>query len=112
MCHIFRNFLVSGTIFKEHLTSSVFRFSLELKFETFLLSRSIEGDIMNVLRSLCKMPPPPPVLTKLELSRQIRVKVISRNLHKNPLIEKSCAVRGDGQTCRSNSRSSQLRERV
>jgi len=48
-------FPVSGTIFKEYLRS-VFRFSLKLLFETFRLSRRIEGDIVNVLEYLCKMP--------------------------------------------------------
>jgi hypothetical protein len=39
---------------------------------TFLILRRIERDsIINVHRSSCKVPVPCPVLTKLELSRQI-----------------------------------------
>jgi hypothetical protein len=57
--HIFRHYLINGTIFGETLlnTKCVFLFSLQLLFETFLILRRIQRVIViNVKTSSCKVP--------------------------------------------------------
>jgi hypothetical protein len=57
--HIFPHYLINGTIFGKLLLNikCVFWFSVQLLSETFLILRRIQRDIIiNVHRSLCKLP--------------------------------------------------------
>jgi hypothetical protein len=57
--HIYRHYLINGTIFgKKSLNiKCVFWFSLQLLFETFLILRRNQRDVViNVKRSSCKVP--------------------------------------------------------
>ena len=56
---IYQRYLINGTIFGRNLLNikCVFLFSLQLLFQTFLLTRRIRQDIVtNVKMSLCKVP--------------------------------------------------------
>ena len=56
--HIFRNYLINGTIFVKRLldTKCVFWLSLQLLFETFVILRRIQQHIaMDVKPPLCKV---------------------------------------------------------
>jgi hypothetical protein len=57
--HIFRHYLINGTIFGKKLlnTKCVFWFSLQLLSKTFFIIRRIQRDIViNVKKSSCKVP--------------------------------------------------------
>ena len=57
--HIFRHYLINGTIFEKKMlnTKCVFWFSLQLSFEKFLLVKRIKRDVAkNVEKSSCKLP--------------------------------------------------------
>jgi hypothetical protein len=57
--HIFTHYLINGTIFGKKFIEQkcVFRFSLQLLSETFLIIRRIQRDItINVHRCSCKVP--------------------------------------------------------
>jgi hypothetical protein len=54
--HIFRHYLINDTIFGKKLldVNCVFRFSLQLLYEIFLIVRRIQGDVINVKTSSLK----------------------------------------------------------
>ena len=57
--HVFPHYLMKGTIFgqKSYWTQNVFRFSLQILSQTFLILRRTERDmIKTVYRSACKVP--------------------------------------------------------
>ena len=56
---IFPHYIINGTILEKKLlnTKCMFWFSLQLLFETFLIRRRNEGDMVkNIYRSSCKVP--------------------------------------------------------
>jgi hypothetical protein len=82
----------------------VFRFSLQLFSETFLILLRIQQDrIINVHRSSCKIPLLLQILMKLESSRQIFAKYSNVKVHENPPIGSRVVPCGwtDGQILRN-----------
>jgi hypothetical protein len=69
--HIFRNFLINGTTFENKLLNikCVFLFFLQLLFETFLILRRIQRDIVINVKTSNRYSFR--ILVKLEFSRQI-----------------------------------------
>ena len=56
--YVFLHYLINSTILRKRLLiiKCVFRVSLQLLCETFLILRRIQRDIINVLRSSCQVP--------------------------------------------------------
>ena len=117
--HIFRHYLINGTIFGKMLldVKCVFWFPLQGLFEEFLIIRRIQRDIFtNVKTSLCKATF---ILTWLQwnlnfLDRLSKKRKCSNiKFHKNP--SSGCRVIPCGRTDRhdeTNRRFSQLGERA
>jgi hypothetical protein len=101
----FQHNLINGTIFggKKYIC---FDFFLKLVYETFLIPRRIQRDIViNVKKSPCKIPLYScPILMKLEFSRHIIEKARIQNFLK--------IMGREGRTGRNNSRFSQFCERA
>jgi hypothetical protein len=82
--HIFRYYLINGTIFgrKSPNTKYEFSFSLQFSFEAFLTLRRNRRDIMiNVKTSSCKVSVTCWISLKSEFSRQIFEKVSNTKFH-------------------------------
>ena len=81
--HICRHYVINGTIVaKKSLNiKCVFWFSLQLLFETFLILRRIQRDVINVTTSSCYFCR---ILMKLEFYRQISEKVPNIKFNQNP----------------------------
>jgi hypothetical protein len=88
--NIFSTFLYTARFSKKTLlkVKVVFRFSLQLLFETFFIIRRIERDVnKNVYWSSCKVPVTSyycQILIKLEFSGQIFEKYCNTTFHENP----------------------------
>ena len=85
--HIFRHYLINGTIFSKKLGNikCVFWFSLQLLFQTFLILIRIQRDIvLNVKRSKYSARYSCRILMKLEFSGQIFERNSNIKFHHNP----------------------------